>query len=876
MHELVVTRLRAEHRAPSEALGLGEPTPRLSWITETAAPAWWQQAYEVEVDGQPQGRVDSAASVLVPWPAPPLVSRQRAVVRVRVWGTDGTASGWSEPLAVEAGLLAPADWSARWITTTEALPADGPAPGLHLRRAFRLDPPTAGAEIARVRLYVTSAGVHQVHLNGRVVGDHVLAPGWSAYARRLHYDTHDVTALVRDGDNVVGGVVADGWWRGFLTWEMRRNVYGDRIGLLAQLEVTWSGGTVTTIRTDHGWRATTRGPVRSADLYQGEVHDARHELDGWTSPGYDDGDWSGVEEFQPKVGTLVSPAGPPVRRTEELPVQAVLTTPSGRTVLDFGQNLVGWVRFTVSGEAGTTVTLRHAEVLEVGELGTRPLRNATATDRYTLRGDGPETWSPAFTFHGFRYVEVDGWPEPDIDPDAFAAVVVHTDLERSGTFRCSDERLNRLHANVVWSMRGNVVGVPTDCPQRDERLGWTGDLQVFGPTAAYLYDVGGFLGDWLADLAAEQRADGMVPMVVPDVTPWSGGTAAWGDVATFLPWTLYQHTGDEGLLARQFPSMKGWVDWVAGRAGERRLWLRDFQFGDWVDPDAPPDEPGRAKTGAHLVATAYFARSAQIVSDAAAVLGRDEEAVAYGDLAAEVRAAFRAEYVTPNGRLSSDTVTAYALAVVFDLLDDPDHRARATRLMRFLARTNRYRISTGFVGTPLVLPALSAGGDPVTAYRLLTETTCPSWLYPVMMGATTVWERWDSLLPDGSINPSQMTSFNHYALGSVAAWMHEVIGGIALAAPGYARLRVAPVPGRGVTAAEATLLTPYGRASCRWEVDTTTVTLEVVVPPNASATVVRPGIGDELDVAAGHHRWRYDVAPETVARWADADHRPSS
>jgi alpha-L-rhamnosidase len=684
-----------------------------------------------------------------------------------------------------------------------------------------------------------------------------------------------VTDLVRPGDNVVGVVLADGWWRGFLTWDMRRNVYGDRLGLLAQLEVTWTDGTVTTVRTDQDWRATTRGPVRSADLYQGEDHDARRRLDGWSSPGYDDADWAPAVDFQPKVGALVAPTGPPVRRTEVLPVADVLSTPSGRTVLDFGQNLVGWVRFTVSGAAGTTVTLRHAEVLEDGELGTRPLRNATATDRYTLRGEGPETWEPTFTFHGFRYVDVDGWPEAELDPSAFAAVVVHTDLERTGTFWCSDERLNRLHANVVWSMRGNVVGVPTDCPQRDERLGWTGDLQVFGPTASYLYDVGGFLRDWLADLAAEQRADGMVPMVVPDVTPWSTGTAAWGDVATFLPWTLYQHTGDEALLARQFPSMAAWVDWVAGRAGERRLWLRGFQFGDWVDPDAPPDEPGRAKTAAHLVATAYFARSAQIVSDAAAVIGRDDEAVAYGQLAAEVRQAFRAEYVTPNGRLASDTVTAYALAIAFDLLDDPDHRARATRLMRFLARANRYRISTGFVGTPLVLPALTAGGDVETAYRLLTETSCPSWLYPVTMGATTIWERWDSLLPDGSVNPGEMTSFNHDALGSVAAWMHEVIGGLAAAAPGYAHLRVAPVPGGGVTAATATLLTPYGRASCHWEVEATTLTLEVVVPPNASATVVRPGIGDEMDVAAGHHRWQYAVAPDTVARWADDAHRES-
>jgi alpha-L-rhamnosidase len=879
MRDVTVSQLRAEYRA-GRALGIGEAAPRLSWIVATAAPGWRQTAYAVELDGVSTGRVEDDRSVFVPWPGAPLRSRRQAVVRVRVWGADGSVSPWSDPLAIEAGLLSPDDWVATWVTPAARDPLDRSAPAHFLRRAFTLVTP-AGARIERARLYVTSAGIHRLYLNGAVVGDAVLAPGWSAYRTRLRYDTHDVTDLLTVGENVLGAIVADGWWRGYLSWTMARNVYGDRLGLLAQLEITFSDGSRRTVSSDLAWRAST-GPILAADLYNGETYDARLELDGWAEPGYDDAGWSTVEGFTPAVGALEPSPGPPVRCTQELAVREVLTRPSGRTILDFGQNLVGWVRFTVAGDAGTTITLRHAEVLDAGELGTRPLRHARATDRYTLRGGGPETWEPAFTFHGFRYVEVEGWPGA-VGPSAFTAVVVHSDIERTGTFSCSNDLLNRLHENVVWSMRGNFVSIPSDCPQRDERLGWTGDIQVFGRTACYLYDVAGFLAGWLADLRDEQTADGAVPFVVPNPfavapipSPFGGAavaTAAWGDAATFVPWTLYQRYGDTGVLARQFDSMRAWVDCVRDRAGAGRLWLEGFQFGDWLDPDAPPEAPRRSKTDAHLVASAYFARSAQIVSDAAAVLGRDHLATEYGALAAEVRAAFRDEYVTPNGRVSAESATAYALALMFDLIEDPAGRIHAAEQLARLAVRNRYRISTGFVGTPLVLPALTAAGDTVTAYRLLTETSCPSWLYPVTMGATTVWERWDSMLPDGSINPGEMTSFNHYALGSVADWMHQTIGGLAPAEPGYRRLRVAPVPGRGVTSAAATLRTPYGTAACAWSVDGVVVSLAVEVPPNASAEVVRPGLAEDLDrplaVGPGRHAWQYTVSPAVAARWSD-------
>jgi alpha-L-rhamnosidase len=867
--KVLVEDLRAEyHHGP--ALGIGERFPRVSWISTTATPGWMQSAYELEIDDRPMGRTQSGDSVLVPWPGSALESRSRRRLRVRVWGSDASESNWSEPLEVEAGLLAPEDWTARWISPIAGEREGRPS---YFRRAFTLEP-EPGVTIERARLYATSAGINHLYLNGSVVGTSVLAPGWSAYADRLRYETHDVTDLVMVGENAMGAVVADGWWRGFLTWEMKRNVYGDRLGLLAQLEVTYSDGSTETVGSDASW-VTSAGPELGADLYNGETYDARIDLGNWSSPAFDASRWGDTETFTPLVGRLEAPIAPPVRRIEERAVRDVIITPSGHTILDFGQNLVGWVKFSVEGEAGNTVTLRHAEVLEESELGTRPLRNAKATDDYTLRGGGVETWEPKFTFHGFRYVQVDGWPTAHVDPASFVAVIIHTDFERTGTFSCSNDLLNRLHENAVWGLRGNFVDVPTDCPQRDERLGWTGDLQTFAPTASFLYDVAGFLADWLEDLRAEQFDDGRVSLVVPAGPPgmFPMGTfaaAAWGDAATVVPWTMYERFGDVGILERQFDSMRAWVDFVRAKAGESMLWPQEFQLGDWLDPDAPPDQPWRAKTDAVLVATAYFARSAQLVSQAARVLDRHDQAEEYAGLAEAIRVAFRQEYLTSSGLVSSDSVTAYALAIMFELSEQPSHRVRAGERIAWLSAGRGFQISTGFVGTPLVLPALSAVGDTTTAYRLLTETSCPSWLYPVTMGATTMWERWDSLLPDGSINPGEMTSFNHYSFGSVADWMHQTIGGVSPDEPGYRKIRFNPIPGRGVTSASCSLRTPYGRTACRWSIDDGIFSLEVEVPPNTSAVIVRPGLSEpDLTVAAGSHRWSYPVPELTVTRWRD-------
>ncbi|NUR88916.1 MAG: family 78 glycoside hydrolase catalytic domain, partial [Nonomuraea sp.] len=723
---------------------------------------------------------------------------------------------------------------------------DGPAP--LLRRDF-----TVRGPVAHARLYVTAHGLHETELNGTVVGDDVLAPGWTSYHHRLRYRTHDVTALLREGPNAIGATLADGWYRGRVGFLGGKTaLYGDRTALIAQLEITYADGGTDLVVTDASWRCAP-GPITATGLYDGEKHDARLTPDGWSAPGFDDASWLPADALPHDPALLVSPTGPPVRRIETLAPVDVLTSPSGATILDFGQNVSGRLRIRVQGPAGHTVTLRHAEVLEDGELALRPLREAAALDRYTLRGGGPEEWEPRFTVHGFRYASVEGWPG-ELDPADVEAVVCHTDLRRTGEFDCSDPLLNRLHENVVWSMRGNFVDVPTDCPQRDERLGWTGDLQVFAPAAAFLYDCAGPLTSWLADLAAEQAELGTVPHYVPWVPLLFGTapTAAWGDAAVLVPWTLYQRFGDLGVLRAQYPSMTAWVEQVAGLAGESHLWDEGFQFGDWLDPAAPPDDPGRSRTDNALVATAYHAWTAGVLAEAAALLGHDDDAARYARLAGDVRAAFRREFVTPSGRLACDTQTAYALALHAGLLEEGAQRVRAGRRLAELVARDDHRIGTGFVGTPLICDALCSAGEYGTAYRLLTQQNCPSWLYPVTMGATTIWERWDSMLPDGTINPGEMTSFNHYALGAVADFLHRTVAGLAPAAPGYRRLRVAPRPGGDLTRAAAALDTPYGRASVSWTRDGDVLTVTATVPAGVVAEVDLPG-RDPEEVGAGTH-----------------------
>lgn len=852
-----VRELRVERR--TDGAFADTPAPRLSWTVESEVPGWWQAAAEVRLDGERVARLDTDESRFVDWPFEPVVPHARHTVEVRVTGVDGGVTPWSEPVALRAVFLADGEWVAPFVGLAGSARSAEPAvPGL-LRTELDL-----GADVARATLYAAAHGVYQVEINGQDVDDAVLKPGWTAYQHRLVHEATDVTALLRTGVNALGVRLAGGWWTERYGFHgSARPFYGEQPAVAVQLHVELTDGTTRVVTTGPDWRGAATGPVVTSGIYAGERIDAGRAVPGWSTPGFDDSAWPAVEVHsragEPDV--VPEPAiAEPVRRVDELPVREVITTPSGRTVLDFGQNLVGRLRVRVTGERSRVVTLRHAEVLEDGELGVRPLRHAAATDHLVLSG-GEDVLEPEFTFHGFRYAEVDGWPgELDLATAraAVTAVVISSDMRRTGWFECSDERVDRLHENVVWGMRGNFVSLPTDCPQRDERLGWTGDIQVFGPTASYLYDSDAFLASWLRDVAAEQAArDGVCPVVVPMVLPFGAKpAAAWGDAATVVPSTLLDRFADRRALAEQYPSMRSWADALLDLAGDRLLWEGMFQFGDWLDPDAPPDDPAGAKTDPDIVASAYLVRSLQLVTRAARELGDAVGAERYGDLAERARQAWVREYTTPAGRIVSDAQTAYALAITFDLVDDATRATMGDRLA-WLVRRAGYRIGTGFVGTPIIQDALTSTGHADVAARLLLQTGVPSWLYAVTMGATTVWERWDSMLPDGTINPGEMTSFNHYAFGAVADWLHRAVGGLAPDGPGYRRLRVAPVPIAGLDHARARFETPYGLAEAGWVARDGRIVVHAVVPPNASAVVVLPGAvpGDGIEVGAGRHEW---------------------
>jgi alpha-L-rhamnosidase len=731
-----------------------------------------------------------------------------------------------------------------------------------LRREFGLE--EGHGPVARAILHATAQGVFEAYLNGQPVSGDVLSPGWSSYEWRLRYRSYNVTSLLEQ-NSVLGIALGNGWFRGRLGWSGSRALYGNELAALAQLEIEFSDGYVQPVVTDESWTAGPSAVVFN-DLYDGQAIDARRYSGKWLESGFSDETWAGVHRAEFDMRTLTPYIGPPTSRQEELQPIKIWTSQAGKTLVDFGQNLVGWVRVQVNGPAGTTITLRHAEVLENDELGTRPLRSAKATDRFILSGRD-DVFEPTFTFHGFRYVEVDGWPA-GADAlrqaqGALIAVVVHSELPRTGEFECSKELLNQLHRNVVWGTRGNFLDVPTDCPQRDERLGWTGDIAVFAPTATYLFDVDDFLRDWLEDLAAEQQAaDGRVPVVVPDILkyverpkhwPVPDSTAIWSDAAVWVPWALWWAYGDRQVLADQFDSMVSHVRRVESLLSPTGLWDEGFQFGDWLDPTAPPDEPGMSKADNGVVATACLFRDAHIVRDTARLLGRDEDAEYFGNLAERTRIAFNDHYVRPEGHIHSDAETTYALAIIFGLLDPDEEQVAGNRLDELVAKSG-YHIQTGFAGTPFLTHALAKTGHLDTAYRLLLQTECPSWLYPVTMGATTIWERWDSMLPDGTINPGQMTSFNHYALGAVAYWMYQTIGGIVPLEPGYSKVLIAPQPGGGIHWARSSLETRHGKIAVSWSRDDGgPIELDITVPDGVTALVQLPDTPAQEFGSGQHH-----------------------
>ncbi|BAV05510.1 alpha-L-rhamnosidase [Filimonas lacunae] len=733
-------------------------------------------------------------------------------------------------------------WKARWIEA--GYPEDSVhRPAIYFHKAFILN-----KKVKSARVYITSRGLYEGQVNRQRIGQAYLTPGWTSYNKRLQYQEYDVTSLVKTGANAWNVCLGDGWYRGAMGFNAHRDRYGKSLALLCQLEITYQNGKKDIICSDSSW-ACSEGPIRSAEIYAGETVDARVQA-VYDKP---------VRITNYPYDNIIATENELITRHETFKPLPIITTPKGEKVIDFGQNLTGWVMVKARGKAGSVITIRHAEVLDkAGNFYTENLRSAQATATYTLAGTGEELLEPHFTYFGFRYIAVEGYPG-ELNPDDFTAVALYSDMKPTGFFECSNPLLNQLQHNIQWGQRGNFLDVPTDCPQRDERLGWTGDAQVFFRTAAFNFDVKKFFSKWLKDVAADQRADGGVPWVVPNCIGYYGSSAGWGDVATIIPWNMYLVYGDKQVLENQYTSMKGWVDYMTLNSNDD-LWNKGGHFGDWLSYRSPDDDGSDAITDKYQIAQCFYAYSTQLLSNAASVLGKTEDVKKYEALLSRIKAAFNREYVTASGRLVSNTQTAYVLALEFDLLPE-QLRPTAARYLVDNIRAYSNHLTTGFLGTPYLCHVLSRFGYTDVAYQLLLQETFPSWLYPVKKGATTIWERWDGIKTDGSFQTERMNSFNHYAYGAIGDWMYRVMAGINTdsSAPGYKKIIIKPQPGGGLTYCKAGLQTQYGSVSVHWRIESNHVVLDVEVPENTTATVYVPDVKGSVikmaEVKSGKHHF---------------------
>ncbi len=823
--------LRVEGR--TDPIGLDEERPVLSWRVELAPGAARQATFAIDV-----ARDASFAPRVIVWSqsgvatsesattydGPPAASRERRYWRVRLDDDRGSAGPWSPTAAWEMGLLEAGDWDARWIAWIDPATASWSSRSPILRRSFRLP----GAPPSRARAFVTALGLVELTINGRRVGDDLLAPGWTDYRRRIQYRTSDIADVLRPGENVVAARLGRGWFAGDVG-QFGAEQYGDYPALLARIEVDLAGGRQFVITTNPSWRAQP-GPLVADDLLMGEWFDGRADPSGWTEPGFDDRAWLPVIVRADPGGRLVAARDRGVESVEEIAPRAISRVGPDRHIVDFGQNLAGHIRVCAAQPAGTTVVIRHAEALDAeGGLYTASLRTAKQTDSYTFSGDGVEVFEPRFTVHGFRYAEISGFPDP-LDSNLVTARVISSMGPETGSFACSDELVNAIHRNVLWGLRGGLISIPIDSPQRDERLGWTADAAAMAPSGLFLGDTAAVFEKWLVDLADAQLPSGAYPDVAPRIGVTGAGNAGWADAGVIVPWLVHQRTGSLRVIERQYDSMARYLrfldaDQTAGiRHGGR--------YGDWLAL-----EP---RTSLELIGTAYLVRSAALFVKMARLLGRDDDAALMARLAARSRQAFRRRFVGADGRLHHETQTGYALALGFELLP-PAARTTAAGRLAGLVEAAGAHLLTGFLGTGQVLDALTDHGWHELATRVVRQDTFPGWGFEVRQGATTIWERWDSWTPDGGFADPTMNSLNHAALGSVADWLHRAVAGLAPAEPGYATMLVRPRPGVGFQWARASHESRHGQHAVEWAVDRGHLELTVEVPPNTAARIVLPG-----------------------------------
>ncbi|PWV99447.1 alpha-L-rhamnosidase [Paenibacillus cellulosilyticus] len=878
-------------------MGIGVLRPKLSWKIQSSARGMLQGAYRIIVAGNDSdlsletnllwdsGKVLSDQSIHLEYQGRSVISRGRYVWKVMVWSSTGEASEWSRSASWEMGLLREEDWKAKWIepeqtpvTPEETINlfvmfsgkynndpevTDRLHPCQLLRRSFH-----ANQEVVRARIYTTAHGIYHMELNGKRVGDREFAPEFTNYHKYLMVQTYDVTELLNAGDNAIGVVLADGWYAGRVSLTGSSCQYGDRLGLLTQLELEYADGSTEIISSDHTFRSS-RGPWIYSDIFIGEKYDARLEQLGFSTADFNDSDWLPVHEASYSLNNLIADAGEPVRAVMTLDAHKVLVTPNGETIVDFGQVIAGRVRMTVSGSAGTEIVLEHSETLdqEGNYLFNINGRHKHQKDIYVLRGGEEETFEPKFTFHGFRYVKVTGYPG-ELTTDRFKAVVLASDLRQTGHFHCSDERINQLQNNIVWSQRGNMLSIPTDCPQR-ERQGYTGDFQVFAPTAALNMGMQSIISRWLDNLRLEQREDGQVPNTVP----WNRSdrehdeslnvsSAGWGDAAVIVPWRMYEAYGDKSLLKASYSSMVKWVEYVITASADnipnrlkdcedperlerqKYLWNTGFHFGDWLTPSLSMSLDGErvdmmksAFQTSELVSTCFYAYSTSLLAKTAEILGYEEDAVRYRQLSDRVRQAFAEEYLHEDGSLKAHLQGIYVLALQHQMIPD-NQRERLLDHLVGLIEGNGYRLDTGFMSIPFLMDVLSNNGRADVAYKLLYQTQCPSWLYEIEKGATTIWEAWNTIMPNGTVLP---VSQNHYAFGCVGNWLYTHIAGIKAIEPAYKHFIIHPHQDCGMTWAEAYHECMYGTILSSWRKEGNIMTVDVTIPENTTAEIVLSG-----------------------------------
>ena len=866
---LTATHLRCEYLV--NPLGIDVRTPRLSWEVEATYKeqrSLQQTAYQIVVSSTPEalllddgdlwstGKVLSSQSAHIVYDGSTLNSQQICWWKVRVWDNHDQLSEYSNLASWEMGLLHDEDWLGQWISAEEIVRLQddydeqdqqvlqekaGLFASPYFRKIINLTQP-----VQKARLYITAKGLYEARINGQNVSTATFAPGWTDYNHRIQYQTYDVTTQLQAGENALGVILGSGWYCGYVGFKDDHSYhhYGTEPAFLYQLQIDYSDGSNETFISNASWLSTT-GPIIYSDFLAGEIYDARRELAGWDQPGYADEQWAGVQSLPGDNIPLIAEHNEPVRVTEILRPRHINEVRPGTFIFDLGQNMVGWVRLRVTGRAGTRVQLRFAEILNPdGTIYTTNLRSARATDTYILKGEGEEIFEPHFTFHGFRYVEVTGYPgQPELD--SITGCVIHSDTPATGSFTCSSPLVNQLQHNIIWGQRGNFLSVPTDCPQRDERLGWMGDAQIFVRTASYNMDVAAFFSKWMDDVEDAQTEDGGFSDVAPRLIVQTNGAPAWGDAGIIVPWTIYQMYGDTQIIERHYDAMVHWLNYL-DKANPDHLWRNNLNnnYGDWLSiaADTPKD----------VLATAYFAYDAQLLAQMARAIGREEDALRFEQLYRDICSAFCQAFVDQDGRIQGATQTVYVVALQMNLLPS-DLRPVAARHLVEAIEAKNWHLSTGFVGVGYLCPVLTEAGYPDIAYRLLNNDTFPSWGYSIRHGATTIWERWDGWTEEKGFQDPGMNSFNHYSLGSIGQWLYQYVAGIDVdrKQPGFQDIRIQPYPGGGLTEVKATYHSLHGLISSAWTQDEGRFTLQVSIPANTRATISLPASNPEAILESG-------------------------